>query len=498
MNTKLITNKYSALILGAIAMTFSGINWQIAFFAWITPICLLFYTRNSKTKDFFFLFAALLVVGYVSQTSNNLFGIFFIGVINAISYAIVYTLVYLIDKLLYQKGKGFYTTLIFPSIFVVIEFLISSVIGTSGIVAQSQFYFYPLAQLSTVTGIFGISFIVVWFASVINWIIERNYSKQSIQLSIYIYAGIFVSIIIFGSIRMLKNIDTNTFVKVATISGNSNLHEFAKNEQSAITNLINTPDLMMPERFFATAQDIQSQINHTIEAAKKEAKIIVWNEDALILSPNQVDSLIANIKQITTSYKTYALIAFLEQNTTQSPKLFNNKSVLITPKGTVGWTYQKSHLAPSEVPIVNAGNNVIPWLDTEYGRLGNIICYDLDFPNYLQQASKDAIDIMLVPAYDWKTYAKLHSKMAQFASLQSGLSLIRSNGDGINMITNGYGKVVAESNTSTSELNILYADLPLKPVITAYSKIGNLFVYLLLLFSLITIGLRIRKRTAKF
>lgn len=486
--------KFLALLIGTLGMTFSGLNWQISILAWIAPICLLFYTRNSGTVGFILFFVLTSFAGYFSQTCNNLFDVFIVGLINALAYGVFHTIIYLIDKLLYTKGKRFYSTLIFPSLFVTFEFLISIIIGTSGIIAQSQFSFNQLAQLSTITGMFGISFIVVWFASIMNWIIENNYSKHSIRKAILIYGAVFLSIMIFGILRLSSLSDNQNTVKVATISGKTDIHGIVEKEQAEFIKLIDNPEMEIPDRFFANEDTIQNQIENTVKAAKNGAKIIVWNEDALILNNKQLDSLLVKSKTISKTYNAYILLAFLEKDNSSAPKPFNNRSVFITPKGKIAWEYLKSHPAPPEAPIINIGNSIIPYIDTEYGRIGNVICYDLDFPTYLRQAGKNSIDIMLVPAYDWERYAFLHSNMACFEALQSGFSLIRSNGAGINIVTDNQGKIIAEMNTYTSKSKILYADLPLYKATTIYSKIGNIFVYILMLFLLVIIGFRIAIR----
>lgn len=494
MLNNLIKIRYVILLIGMAAMNFAGLNWQNAVAAWLAPICLLFYTRNSSKKEFLVFFILLTIVGFISQTSNNLFNLPVVGLINAITYSLIFTFTYLIDKLLYKKGKGFYSTLVFPAIYVSLEFLISLVIGISGIVAQSQFYFNSLAQLSSITGVFGISFVVIWFASILNWLFEANFNKKQVLKGSLIYGSIFMLIMLYGIVRNVIAKETNDTVKVATISGYFDLHAFALSEQKALNNAATMAGVEIPDHVFATDELLNKQIKNTLKAAKEGARIIVWNEDALILNHGQIEALLDTVKSIANEYNSYVLIAFLEKNITKAPKLFNNNNVLISSKGKIAWEYKKAYLAPAEIPIVNAGDKAIPNFDTEYGRIGSVICYDLDFPDYLQQASDNKIDILLVPSYDWESYADLHSKMAQFESLQSGFSIIRANGAGKNIVTDRKGNVIAESNTFEIDDKILYARLPLNKVDTIYSHIGNLFAYLVLMFLFIIIGLRITNK----
>lgn len=266
-------------------------------------------------------------------------------------------------------------------------------------------------------------------------------------------------------------------------------------EQEAFEKLAKKELTEIPERVFSDKNQVNPQIENTVYAARQGAKIIVWNEISLILNQIQTDTIISTIKEIAKEYNTYILAAFLEQNNTSDPKPFNNNSILIKPDGTIGWEYRKSALHPdAEAPIINPGDFKIPFLDTEYGRLGSVICYDMEFPKYIRQAGKQSIDIMLVPAYDWETITPLHAQMASFEAIQNGFSLVRPNGKGLSAVFDNYGNIIAKLTTYESNSKILIADLPVKSVVTVYSKTGNVFVLLCLLFMLLVISLRLAKK----
>ena len=281
-------------------------------------------------------------------------------------------------------------------------------------------------------------------------------------------------------------------VKVATISGPFDLQQLAKREKDILLQLGKNPNIKIPDSFFSNDSDISVQINNTRKAAEAGAKIIVWNEAALFLNQKQLIPLIAEIKDISKAFNSYILIAFYEESSSVEAKPINNKSVLITKTGNIGWEYKKSHPTPAEIPLVNSGNSILPILDTEYGKISNVICYDYDFPSLLKQANENKVNIMLVPAYDWKEFAHMHSKMAQFETLQSGKLLIRANGKGINIVTDNYGKVIAELNTFNSKDRILYANLPLHTTSTVYTETGNIFAILCIIFFILSIIFKIK------
>ncbi|MCF8381963.1 MAG: hypothetical protein K9H49_20515 [Bacteroidales bacterium] len=198
------------------------------------------------------------------------------------------------------------------------------------------------------------------------------------------------------------------------------------------------------------------------------------------------------IKNLCVIHNAYVVIAFLEKNVSSLPKPFNNKSILITPEGEIAWEHIKYFLNPLERLIINSGDATIPFIDTEYGRIGNVLCSDLDVSRHIASAAKNKVDILLVPAYDWKEVTPYHSNMAVFSAIQFGISIVRSNGKGIVAFIDYQGNTIAQMNTFISDRHINYADVPIKSIKTVYSKIGNMIVYLSMLFLLIIIGLRIK------
>ena len=164
---------YISLLLGVFSMLFIGQEKQYGIFAWIAPIFLLQFSRRAKPLQFSYLFLLLIVAGIITQKTHNHFNDPVFGLINGVAYAIIHFVTYLIDRLLFIKGKKFIYTFVFPAVYVVIEILVTSVIGTSGVLAQSQFSFTPFAQFSTITGIHGITFIICLFSSTFYCLFEN-------------------------------------------------------------------------------------------------------------------------------------------------------------------------------------------------------------------------------------------------------------------------------------------------------------------------------------
>ena len=90
--------------------------------------------------------------------------------------ATIVTLPFVIDRIASPRIGGALATLIFPMALVTAEFLRSRL--TSGAswwsIAYSQYGFMPLMQLSAMVGIWGITFVVAWFASTVELVWSRS------------------------------------------------------------------------------------------------------------------------------------------------------------------------------------------------------------------------------------------------------------------------------------------------------------------------------------
>jgi len=494
MNTQKKIWKYVILIIGLIGYTISGLNWNIGIAAWIAPVFLLYFAKNTKWPGFLLLFLGMAVSASISKSAENLSGLFIIYITTGLSHGIINILPYIIENLLIKREDKFYSTLIFPSAIVIVEYLLSLYLGVWGNSSIAQYHNFNLIQITSLFGIFGISFLVAWFASIINWIVKNGFEVYKIQKGLAVYGAVFVAVLLYGSFRTTFFPPRCETIKVGAIVGEADIQSVFKEWEDEIIELSKNYDLEIPEDVFSTPSAIESQIEKTKKALYNGAKIVVWNEISLILRQSQVDLLLQQIKKQCVKNQAYVLIAFLEKNTSTLPKPFNNKSILVKPDGEIAWEYMKSFLNPLENLVINKGSGAIPFIDSEYGRISNVICADLDLSGYISQVGKNNVDILMVPAFDWKEVTPYHSHVAAFAAIQYGVSIIRSNGKGIVAFYDYQGNAVAKTNTFISNSEINYAEIPIHSTTTVYSMAGNVFVYIWMLFLVLILGLRISKK----
>ena len=483
-----------SLLIGSILMALAGLNWNIGIAAWLAPVFLLYFTKNSRGLGFLFLFLCLSLSSAISKSGENISGIFFIAISTGLSYGLIFTLPYLIERLVNRQESRFHSTLVFPASFVLIEYLFSLKFGMWGHSAIAQYSNVNLIQISSVFGLSAVSFLVFWFASCANWLIKSNFDHRYLQKVLLIYGSVFMVVLFFGQLRLALCPPQSETVKTAAIIGKTDIHQIFENHQVELIDLSNNFDLPIPDSVYSKIKTIEWQLEKTSEAASQGAKIIVCNEISLFLKQDQVKYVLEVVKRICLEEKVYVLLAFLEKNESDLPKPFNNKSVLVRPDGKIAWEYIKVFGHPMENLVFNKGELSLPYLDTEFGRIANVICADLDITKYVSQAGKKSIDIMLVPAFDWEGITPYHANMAKFAAIQFGFSMIRSNGKGQSSFCDYQGNLIAKQNSLISDSEIVYAELPIKSITTIYSKIGDLFVYIVIIYFLFAVGLRVAKK----
>lgn len=74
----------------------------------------------------------------------------------------------------------------------------------------------------------------------------------------------------------------------------------------------------------------------------------------------------------------------------------HNSSVMFDRSGVLA-VYRKVHLWDDETHVFSPGTEPAPIITTSLGRLGMMICYDIEFPEYTRTAALAGADALVVP-----------------------------------------------------------------------------------------------------
>ncbi len=115
-------------------------------------------------------------------------------------------------------------------------------------------------------------------------------------------------------------------------------------------------------------------------------------------------------------YKTFIAFSFNEYDNGE----YFNTGFLIDRNGEIAGKYHKTHLTMAELEAEMTPGRDIKVFDTEIGRIAIPICWDLFFPGYAMQITKQKVDIICHPTAGYKD-----SRMSQRAK-ECGAYLIVS------------------------------------------------------------------------
>lgn len=104
-----------------------------------------------------------------------------------------------------------------------------------------------------------------------------------------------------------------------------------------------------------------------------------------------------------------------------------NTSYYINAEGEVIGMYRKNHLYPTEYKFLSPGTEA-PVFETEYGKAGIVICWDMLFPEIFQRMKAQGAQIIYCPSYWYREIAEsMSSRNAESEEqLLDALSLARS------------------------------------------------------------------------
>jgi apolipoprotein N-acyltransferase len=148
-----------------------------------------------------------------------------------------------------------------------------------------------------------------------------------------------------------------------------------------------------------------------------------------------------------------------------------NVAVVLGAGGDPPGVYQKQHLVPRLEAAYHPGRD-LQYLPGDR-RLGVLICKDLDFPSLVRAYRNGGAQLLLAPAWDFAADGWLHSRMAVVRGVESGVAVARVAGDGRATISDAFGRIVIEADTTKGAA--VDAKVTLVAATTVYSRLGDWF-----------------------
>ncbi len=494
-------------LLSGILLVLSFPRFDFFLLAWTGFVPLLFSLWKKDWREAFlfgFVFGMVYFFGtlyWVYHSINHFGGISFLSSIIIVLFLSAYLSLFpaffsMLYSQVYRKTR-LPALFIAPVLWVSIEFIRSYALTGFpwSSIGYSQYRFLSLIQVSDISGVYGISFLVLAVNGFIcDLLLLRKRLKEMplFPLSYFMAGASLLLVLIIASLgygfwRLHQDRDGRSLT-ISVIQGN--IEQDKKWEPVYQDEVIN----------------IYSRLSE--EAMKKQPSLIVWPETAV---PFLFGSDMVNTERIIQFQKqTGTALLFgsvLEKRRTAESTDLSNSAVLLDREGKKSYVYDKIHLVPfgEYVPlrkvlffidklVVGIGD-YIPGrqylqADTELGRFGTLICYEVIFPGLVRKFFTRGGDFMVTITNDaWfgnTAGPYQHFSMTVFRAIENRKPLARAANTGISGFIDSNGRILTQSGLF--ERQVLTYTLKTDPSMTFYTKFGDLFSFFCMVISIILLA----------
>jgi apolipoprotein N-acyltransferase len=382
-------------------------------------------------------------------------------------------------------------TLFAPALWVSLEYLRGILISGFpwGFLGYSQFLSLPMVQISDITGVYGVSFVIVLVnVSLYRLTAASLNGRWKSGLKEVLAAGIILGTMgIYGHFRLI-DLDNKT-----------------KQEKSFLVALIQgniRQDIKWEPQFQEETVGIYTDLTHRVKPQRPD--LIIWPETAapfFFQSAYPFQSRLLELSHQMGSPLLFGAPAFERDG----PRVnYFNSAFLISPEKKILDRYDKIHLVPfgEYAPlsgilgftrdIIGAIGDFTPGkgvhnLALPGGIFGVLICYEAIFPDLTRSFVKGGAQFLVNITNDaWfgRTAAPYqHLSMVTLRAVENRVPIARAANTGISAVIDTGGRVLFSTHLFTRE--ILSGNIYLNRSRTFYTEFGDLFTYLCLGFTVI-------------
>jgi len=361
-----------------------------------------------------------------------------------------------------------------------------------------------LLQITTLTGIYGLSFFVAAFNSLLAWVVVSR--KMALKQRIVIGGAAAVTLVI----AMLTG---------PHLVPEVNARHFARAVQ------LNFPEVpeYPPDWFAQNAPQLDEITKMSLAPSAEKPDLLVWPEAPAPFSFE--DARFAKLaSNLATRFGHPFLAGVIEwrppdpsDRTSPGEQAAYNSAILVDPQGQRVFTYDKIHLVPfgeyEPFPLIH---RVVANISTEVGgfRKGNkyavgglpdghtfgvFICYEAIYPGEVRRFAANGAQLLLNISNDgWfgrSAAAEQHLRMVRVRAVENRRWIIRATNNGFTASVDPYGRMVEPLPPDVRAA----ADLPydFRADETIYARFGNWFAWLCAIVSAILLLLSLKQQGKK-
>jgi apolipoprotein N-acyltransferase len=447
-----------AIIASAIMFYFgNGLDpwWPLM---WFFPLPLLLFALRSRWWA-----AALTTVAAMMLGNLNLWGYLVsrLGLpVSAwleifLAASVVFAAGVLLFRALVLRGAVWSGLLALPALWVTTEYVrnLTTPHGTAGSFAYSQLKFLAFLQLASVTGPWGMSFVLLLFpaAIAISLHLRQSSPRRAVEVA-GVGIGVVALVLVFGLVRLAAPAQKQ-MVKVGLITSDEK------------ANVMVTDPGADTERLFG---------DYAREAGKlagQGAQAIVMPEKIGVTLQGKAAGTDAILQSVASRTGATVVAGVVHVD---APVKYNEARIY-TPGADVQ-RYDKEHMLPPFESNLTIGTTRV-LLARPQQEWGVAICKDMDFTSPSHLYGKAGAGLMLVPGWDFVVDASWHGHIAVMRGVEDGFSIARAAKQGFLTVSDDRGRILGEVSSSSAPFATLLVSVPAAHDWTVYQWLGDWFAW---------------------
>jgi apolipoprotein N-acyltransferase len=358
---------------------------------------------------------------------------------------------------LLHRGAVFSAVMALPAFWAVVEYLASFVPanGTAGSLAYTQEGFLPLLQVASLTGPWGITFLLLLFpCALISGVYLRR--RRPLQAAAVVGAalGVLAGAVLFGAIRLA-----------------------APAAQEKITvGLLDTDAVEFADKPAAMQEFIKGYAEQAERLAGQGAKIVVMPEKTGLLLERETQAVDAVLQPVADRTGATLVIGVLHVVGRDGVRESFNEALIYRPDRPVA-RYDKQHMLPPFESKLTPGRS-LALLSKPTVPIGVAICKDMDFIHPALDYGRAGIGLMLDPAWDFNVDRTWHGHIAVMRGVEGGYAIAHAAKHGLLTVTDDRGRILGEVRTNQGAFASLLVEVPLGHDETVFDRYGTWFPWL--------------------
>jgi apolipoprotein N-acyltransferase len=389
---------------GAMFYFGNGLNplWPLM---WIAPLPVLLFALRSKWWATAMVTVAAMLLGnlnmwsYLTKTLGMPVSVW-VGIFLAAS--VVFAAGVLLFRVLVLRGAVWSGLVALPAVWVTSEYVrnLTTPHGSAGSLAYSQLRFLPFLQLASITGPWGMSFVLLLFpaAIAIGLHLRQTSPKHALQVA-GAGMGVVAAVLVFGAVRLAMPMTETARVGLITSDEKANagvtdpgadtkrlFRDYAREAQKLAAN--GAQAIVMPEKLGVTLEGKTAETDAVLQSVAAQTGATV----------------VAGVVHVDAPVK-------------------YNEARIYAPGSDVQ-RYDKQHMLPPFESNLKPGTT-LTLLPRPHQKWGVAICKDMDFASPARLYGEAGTGLILVPGWDFVVDGSWHGHIAVMRGVEDGFSIAR-------------------------------------------------------------------------